>query len=620
MKKALIIQNKFVGDVLVASLLAKNLKKIFPTIEVHFFCYDKALGVLQGNIFIDKIISFDNEKLKKINNLWKMSSTLKAEKYDIILDPYAKLQSRFIVFRTNATRKVSFDKPIFKYIYTDVIKEYETPKFVSCTSVEDRLKLLSPFTNELSSLDFQTEIFLSESEISEAKSLMLNEKVDFSKPIIVVGVLGSEPKKTLPLPYMADIVNFLLQNFQCNILFNYVPNQQKEVDKLMQLIPEKDKIFTTILGNSVRDFAAILYHCNALIANEGGAINIAKAMKIPTYSIFSPHKFRKDWACYENQNIHKSFHLEDIFPEVYSQISLDELLEKPEPFYALMRSRFILPEIEKFLENINLKPEKEIAISLPKNNLTALLITYNEEKNIRKYIENFAFADELIVVDSFSTDKTREICEEYPFVTFIQHKFKDFSSQKNYAISLAKNDWILFFDADEQLNDALKVEILKTINQTKTQNAYFIKRKFYFEGKPMNFSGWQNDKAIRLFKKEKCKYGENRKVHEIMNVKGSVGILRHKLDHYSFDSLASYVRKLNLYAKLRADELSEQNFQPNYFHFKVKPLFRFFHHYILRLGILDGKNGLTIASVYAKYVKKRYDYVIKNYQQKENQA
>jgi len=613
LKKALIIQNKFVGDVLVASLLAKNIKKIYPEIKVHFFCYDKAVGILDNNPYIDKIISFNNEELKKISNLWEMSTKIRAEKYDILFDPYAKLQSRFITLRSDAKKKISFDKPFFKYIYTDVIKEYKTPKYAFCTSIEDRMKLLTPFNPDFSTLDFQTEIFLTEKEIKKTRIELEKNGVDFSKKIIILGVLGSEDKKTLPLHIMSEIVNFILENYDGNILFNYVPNQQKEVDFLLKLIPNRDKIITSVLGNSIREFAAILYHSDCLIANEGGSINIAKAMQKPTFSIFSPHKFRKDWGCYENFSRNRSFHIQDIYPEVNKVLKTGDLIKNPFEIYPLMSAYYIVPKIEEFLNEEIFHTNKIANKKFSKNALTAVMICYNEEKNIRKYIENMAFVDELIIVDSFSTDKTIEIIKQYPFVKLVQKKFVDFPNQKNYALSLASNEWILFFDADERINTELKVEILQTINTNPNVNAYYIKRKFYFKNKAMQFSGWQNDKAIRLFKKGKCKYNEDRKVHEIMSTEGNVGTLNNKLDHYSFESVKKYKKKLNLYAQLKAEELFNQGIKPNFFHFKIKPIFRFFHHYIFRLGILDGKNGYKISKIYENYVRNRYKYLAEMY-------
>ncbi|MGM5631101.1 glycosyltransferase family 9 protein [Apibacter raozihei] len=352
MKKALIIQNKFIGDVLVASVLAKNLKKSIPDLSVHFFCYDKAVSILENNPYIDKVITFDDQELKKISVLWKYTKQIRNEKYDILIDPYAKLQSRFITLLSSAKQKISFDKPFFKHFYTDVYKEEKEPMLIHCTSIENRCLLLSPFFKDFTTIDFQTEIFLTDEEINNARDYMSQEGVNFNKPVIILGVLGSSLDKSWPLAYMAELTNFLLENFDINILFNYVPSQQKDVDQILSSVSQKDKIFTSILGSSVREFAAILKNSDALIANEGGAVNIAKALLKPTFSIFSPHKFRKDWGCYENLFIHQSFHLTDINPEIYKQHSVKEILKTPEPFYLLLKPEKVIPVISDYVQNV----------------------------------------------------------------------------------------------------------------------------------------------------------------------------------------------------------------------------------------------------------------------------
>ncbi len=241
--------------------------------------------------------------------------------------------------------------------------------------------------------------------------------------------------------------------------------------------------------------------------------------------------------------------------------------------------------------------------------LSALVITLNEEENIREYLENMSFADEIIVVDSGSTDKTLDIVREFPDVKLIHHDFVNFSSQKNFAINQANYDWVIFFDADERMDDALKEEIRQIINDPKAKDAYLMYRRFYFMGKHIKHSGWRNDRAVRLFRKDKCKYGSQKYVHETIECNGEVERAKNKLDHYSYRSFEEYNRKLDLYSKLKAQELYEKKVYPNPFHFIVKPSFRFLHHFVFGLGFLDGKEGYIISRVYAYYVFKRYVFL-----------
>ena len=133
-----------------------------------------------------------------------------------------------------------------------------------------------------------------------------------------------------------------------------------------------------------------------------------------------------------------------------------------------------------------------------KEKVSGLIITHNEEKNIREVLECFDFCDEIVIVDSFSTDKTLEIAETFPNVKIIQNKFENFTKQRNLALDNAKNDWVLFLDGDERITLELKAEIIETLNSENKKDAYYFYRKFFFEGKPINYSGTQNDKNFRL--------------------------------------------------------------------------------------------------------------------------
>lgn len=251
---------------------------------------------------------------------------------------------------------------------------------------------------------------------------------------------------------------------------------------------------------------------------------------------------------------------------------------------------------------------KNIKILTPK--ISALLISYNEEIHIQRYIDEAKkYADEIIIVDSFSTDKTREIAQKNEKVFFVQKKFENFTNQRTFALSLAKNDWVTFFDADEELSPKLINEIIKIVNSENAFDAYFAHHDFYFNNKHIRFSGQQNVKAIRLFKKSKCKYVAHLKVHEILDCKTEIGTIKHKIKHHTFVDETFYLKKLNGYSKLRAEELYLKKLKPTFYHFKIKPAYRFLNYYVFRLGFLDGKEGYTIAKIHAISVANRYKYL-----------
>lgn len=238
--------------------------------------------------------------------------------------------------------------------------------------------------------------------------------------------------------------------------------------------------------------------------------------------------------------------------------------------------------------------------------LSALVITYNEIDHIANCLASVAFADEIVVVDSFSTDGTWEFLKSQPNVKAVQKKFVDFTTQKAFALSLATHDWVYFLDADERVTPALKDEIVKTINAENPLDAYWNYRLFMFNNDRLRFSGWQTDKIQRLFKKSRCHFEKKRLVHETLVVNGSQGFLKEKLLHYSYKGFNDYKGKMQSYGRLRAAELFEKGKRWSVFHQFLRPLWKFVNHYFIRLGILDGKKGIIICYLNALGVWERY--------------
>jgi GT2 family glycosyltransferase len=240
--------------------------------------------------------------------------------------------------------------------------------------------------------------------------------------------------------------------------------------------------------------------------------------------------------------------------------------------------------------------------------ITAIIPTFNEESNIQKALDAVSFADEIIVIDSFSTDKTIAIVQKTKAI-IVQRAFDNFSNQKNFAIGKATNDWIFLLDADETISESLQKEIQKVINTTTTFAAFYIYRNFFFKRKKLKFSGWQRDKVIRLFRKDNCRY--KGKVHEEIYTEGEIGFLQEKINHYSYKNYNQYKSKLKSYAKLQAEELLVIGKFVTPYHLFIKPLARFFIQFFIKLGFLDGVQGFVISWVHAFGVWRRYMEVLK---------
>ncbi|MEL1244064.1 glycosyltransferase family 9 protein [Flavobacterium sp. DGU11] len=245
--------------------------------------------------------------------------------------------------------------------------------------------------------------------------------------------------------------------------------------------------------------------------------------------------------------------------------------------------------------------------------ISALAIVFNEEHNIREYLQNMSFADEIVVVDSYSTDRTPQIIkEEFPHVRFYQRVFDDFSSQRNYTIDLAKNDWVIFFDADERVTQKGIEEIVATVDSHPEEVAFWVKRIFYYEGRPLVNNSLNEDRTARVFRKSKCRYSD-KLVHEQLTINGKSRVLKYAIQHYSFKDKEDFLSKRLQYSKLKAKEFYKEGIKPNIFHFTVRPAFRFFKYYVLKFGFINGRRGYEIASILGHHVYMRYVYLEEMY-------
>lgn len=233
------------------------------------------------------------------------------------------------------------------------------------------------------------------------------------------------------------------------------------------------------------------------------------------------------------------------------------------------------------------------------SSITVIVPTFNEETYLADALHSVAFADEIIVIDSFSTDRTPEIAKAKN-VVFLQRSFDNFSNQKNYALGYATGDWVLFLDADERVTHALEQEIKQVINAPQ-HGGYKINFPHFYMNR---FLYSHSDDVLRLVQKEGAFYAGS--VHEKLQCKGTVGKLKNHMLHYTYRDLEHYIKKKESYAWFQAEQLYGKGKRTTWFQLWIKPSYRFFRSYIMKGGFKDGIPGLTVAAVNAYGVFQRY--------------
>lgn len=228
------------------------------------------------------------------------------------------------------------------------------------------------------------------------------------------------------------------------------------------------------------------------------------------------------------------------------------------------------------------------------NKISVIIITGNEEKNIRDCLNSVKWADEIVLVDSESKDKTVEIAKGFTDKVVV-HKWEGYAAQKAYALNLASNEWVLSLDADERVTPQLAEEILTL--QFDDVDAYKIHRENFFLGKKIKYCGWGNDYQLRLFRKSKTKLTD-RLVHEGFVVDGKISTLKNSMQHYSYESLKEGFAKINEYSSLEANEKYKRK-RASGLTILSYPCIGFIQHYVFRKGFLDGTRGLLISLMHA---------------------
>ena len=345
-----------IGDVLTTSILFEAIKQKYPNSELHYVINSHTYPVVEGNPFIDQFHFFTPEHEKNNRKLYEFSKYLRKENFEAVIDVYSKLSSNLMSFMCKAKTKISIDKGKGALIYNHRFKHKTKARTNAGLAIENRLQLLKPLDIDGSNI-IQPKIYLTDSEITHAKQFLESHEIDLKKPLFMVGVLGSSLDKTYPFEYMANVIDrIVLEQPKSQILFNYIPKQEADAKAILSLCAceTQQHIHFDVFGKNLRDFLAITSHCDALIGNEGGAINMAKALNIPTFTIFSPWIKKEAWNMFDDGKKHVSVHLKDYYEHPYENNEHPKKLKsKASELYLEFKPSFFEAELKAFLKRLN---------------------------------------------------------------------------------------------------------------------------------------------------------------------------------------------------------------------------------------------------------------------------
>ena len=238
-----------------------------------------------------------------------------------------------------------------------------------------------------------------------------------------------------------------------------------------------------------------------------------------------------------------------------------------------------------------------------KPSISVFAIVRNEEKNIERCLNSVRWADEIVIVDSHSTDRTVALCKKYTN-KIIDREFTNYSDQKNFALAQTTSEWAFSIDGDEEDTEALKEEILRTISSSEALDAYYVPRHSFIFGREFHFTGTQDDRQIRLFQKDKARFEQP--IHETVKVEGRTGTLKHYLLHYPYQTLSEYMLQFERYTTMEAEYLKSRGYRVTSIDLIAKPVGQFLRLYILKQGFRDGWEGFLFSWFSGRYVFVKY--------------
>lgn len=352
--KVLLIQYQMLGDVLTSTIIADQIKIIYPQSHIDYLIISHADALVLHHPSIDGLIKVSRSDIEDLGGLFTLSRKLKASNYDLVIDSYGKNNSALLSRLTGAKMRIGYKKWFSPLTYTQsVVNDPDQELYKTGISLGSRLIITAPLTNNVK-WDLKPKIYLTAIEKAEGENWLTEKHLDLKKPITMVSALGSSMDKTLPFKYMSRVLDQHVAETKSQLLFNYIPSQKEQALELYnQCLPEtRVNIFIDAFAPNIRDFLKVLHHCTAIMGNEGGAINMGKALGIATLTIFSPWINKQSWNAGEDGINHISIHLKDLKPELYGDSLPKQFKAQAMEFYEELQPELFSGIVSKF-DNIH---------------------------------------------------------------------------------------------------------------------------------------------------------------------------------------------------------------------------------------------------------------------------
>jgi len=321
----------------------------FPQAEIHYLVYSYCKAVAENHPAIDQLIEFTPEMKASRQAFIKLAKRIRAEKYDAILDAYSKGETWLLSRFSKAKKRITYDKGVRKWLHTDVVAPVIGESGEE--SITDRrLSLIKPLANiDLTKAKKDPTIHIDPSLKEKAIAGLEEAGVDLRKPLLMIGIFGRIVEKTWPVDYMKNMVQGLLDSGKYQLIFNYDHDQADEAtDFVRALNPPPNTLYPAVYGQALQDLIYLISHCTAYIGNDSGPIHIAKAVGVPTFTIFSPWISKAGWFTMPDDTRHEAVHLADLKPELYKNGTVskkDNVLE----LYKQLTPEYVGGKLVRFL-------------------------------------------------------------------------------------------------------------------------------------------------------------------------------------------------------------------------------------------------------------------------------